>query len=52
MWKVKFLMYSHAYQFDTVLEEGANHTKRGKDMLDLSVLDPSNIVNKETIKMK
>ena len=40
------------YEFDMVLEKGANFPKKEKDMWDSSVFDPVNATNKARIKMK
>ena len=38
------------YKFDAVLEKGVNISKKEEDVLDLSVLDPINAINKAKIK--
>ena len=40
------------YKFDAVLAKGANLPKKEKDVVDPSVLDPNNTINKAKIKMK
>ena len=44
-------MYSHVYKFDEELEKCNNLLKKEKDVLDLSVLNPNNAINKAKIKM-
>ena len=47
---VKFMAYYHVYEFDAVLQKSANLSKREKDVLDPSVMDLSNVIDKAIIK--
>ena len=50
--EVKLLAYACVYEFHAVLQKGVNLHEGKKDVLDPSVLDPNNAIDKAKIKMK